>query len=134
MTIQPTIVTAAIIENEGKILIAKRNKDKHLGGYWELPGGKLENDETPEDCLKRELYEEFNIRTEILEFIGEALYQYPGKLIKLLGFKVRWKTGNFLLRDHDQINWVTLDQIFEYKLAPADIPIIKVLINKSNLY
>lgn len=125
MTIdQYTSVTAAVIEKDGKILIARRNQDKHLGGYWELPGGKIEAGETPEACLKRELIEEFAIQTDVQEFIGESLYEYPGKQIKLLGYKVKWLSGDFQLKDHDQIIWVTLDQICDYKLAPADIPLL----------
>jgi len=57
------VVTAAIIEKNGKILIAQRKKGTQLEYKWELPGGKLENDETPEECLERELREEFGVET-----------------------------------------------------------------------
>lgn len=124
ITNQSISVTAAFIEKDGKILIARRNQDKHLGGFWELPGGKIEDGESPEDCLKRELFEEFAIQVEVLELIGESYYEYPEKLIKLLGYKVKFLSGNFELKDHDQIIWVTLKQIFNYQLAPADIPLI----------
>ena len=57
------VVTAAVMETDGKILIAKRRRGDHLEHKWELPGGKLESNETPEECLKRELHEELGIET-----------------------------------------------------------------------
>ena len=64
-----TTVTCAIIEKEGKILIARRALDQQLAGKWEFPGGKVEDGESPEECLKRELEEEFGIQVEVGEFI-----------------------------------------------------------------
>ncbi len=60
-----TTVTCAIIEREGKILIARRAADQKLAGKWEFPGGKVEAGESPEECLKRELEEEFGIQVEV---------------------------------------------------------------------
>jgi len=67
-------VTAAIIEKDGKVLIARRRKGSHLEGKWEFPGGKIEQKETPEECLKRELNEEFGIEAQIDEFICSNRY------------------------------------------------------------
>ncbi len=60
-----TTVTCAIIEKDGKILIARRASDQNLAGKWEFPGGKVEDGESPEECLKRELEEEFGIQVEV---------------------------------------------------------------------
>ena len=78
-------VTAAILEDGNKIMIARRGKGKHLAGFWEFPGGKIEQDETPEICLIRELKEEFEIDVSIGSYIGESVFKYPEKTIKLIG-------------------------------------------------
>ena len=118
-------VTAGLIEKDDKILIARRKEDKHLAGFWEFPGGKIENNETPEDCLKRELFEEFSIITEVCEFVAETIYKHSTKTIKLIAFIVKVLEGDFILKDHDNIKWVDLEEIKKYKLAPADIQILK---------
>lgn len=117
-------VTAGIIENAGKILIAKRRKGKHLEGFWEFPGGKIEDGESPEECLVRELEEEFAIEVRVLSFVGKSLFKYAEKTIRLLGYEVQYLSGDFVLKEHDEIKWVSLKEITDYKLAPADIPIV----------
>lgn len=67
-------VTAAILENDGRILIAQRKSSDHLSGKWEFPGGKIEHGETPEECLARELKEEFDIYVTIGDFLGSIDY------------------------------------------------------------
>ena len=59
-------VIAAIIRNNNKTLIARRRPNKHLGGYWEFPGGKIENGETPEECLVREIKEELGVSINVI--------------------------------------------------------------------
>lgn len=118
-------VAAGIIEDRNKILIARRKEGKHLSGYWEFPGGKIEVDESPEDCLKRELREEFSIETEIKNFVGESSYRYPHITIKLMAYTVKIKSGYFKMSDHDKVEWILLEDIKNFKMAPADIPIIK---------
>ncbi len=71
------IVTAAIIFNRPKILIAKRASHKHLGGLWEFAGGKLEENESAAECLKRELKEELGINVMAGFFFMENKHQYP---------------------------------------------------------
>ncbi len=81
-----TTVTCAIIEKEGKILIARRAIDQKLAGKWEFPGGKIEDGESPEECLKRELEEEFVIQTDVGEFITSNKHHYDHISIELLAF------------------------------------------------
>ena len=69
-------VTFAIIEKAGKILIARRASDQKLAGKWEFPGGKVEDGESPEECLKRELEEEFGVQVEVGEFIYSNKHHY----------------------------------------------------------
>ncbi|MDB5132841.1 MAG: hydrolase [Mucilaginibacter sp.] len=120
-------VTAAIINRAGKILIARRAKHKHLGGYWEFPGGKIEANETPEICLKRELAEELQIEVKIEKFFMENLYIYPQITVLLKSYLCTFISGEIQLIDHDEVLWVNKDQLGSFNFAPADIPIIQQL-------
>jgi mutator protein MutT len=123
-------VTAAIIEKDGKILIAQRKKGKHLEGKWEFPGGKVESGETPEECLKRELLEEFGIEVEIRDLIGNSEFDYGDKHIRLLGYRAQHLSGEFQLHDHDDMKWIRLEEFAHYDFAPADLPLIDTLCGK----
>ena len=125
---ETTDVTAAIIEKEGRFLIAKRKKGQHLEGKWEFPGGKIENNETPEECLKRELREEFDIIVEIGNFVAESCFQYGGRSFRLLGYKTKYISGEFILNAHDEIKWINLNEFSKFDFAEADLPLIDKII------
>jgi mutator protein MutT len=118
-------VTAAVIVKDGKVLAARRGPGKHLEGYWEFPGGKLEENESPENCLERELTEEFSISTRVGVYIGESVYDYGEKVVRLLGYEVEHSAGDFKLVDHDELRWLEIDQLADVKWAPADIPLVE---------
>lgn len=118
-------VTAAIIVKDGKLLAARRGTGKHLEGYWEFPGGKLEENETPEECLERELTEEFRISSRVGTYIGESVYDYGEKVVRLLAYEVEHTGGNFELVDHDETRWLEIDQLADVDWAPADIPLVE---------
>ena len=123
-------VTAAIIEREGKILIAKRKAgDDLFAGLWEFPGGKIEEGETPEECMARELKEELDIEVEVGELISSNKHKYPHGIFELLAYRVKHISGEMILNDHDEIKWVTVDEISNFEFPPADIPIITYLGN-----
>lgn len=121
-------VVAAVIEKEERVLIARRAANKDLGGLWEYAGGKVEPNETDEESLKRELKEEFDVEVEIGKFITNNIHKYPKRTINLKAYKAKYISGVFKLIDHDQIKWVTLDELKNYDFAPADIPINEYLI------
>lgn len=79
-------VTAAVIFNHGKVFLARRAAGENCAGGWEFPGGKIEQGETPEDCLTRELQEEFGVRAVIKDFIAESVYEYSTGSIRLLAY------------------------------------------------
>jgi 8-oxo-dGTP diphosphatase len=127
-------VAAAVIERDGKVLIAKRKGKQLNGGKWEFPGGKIEYGETPQDCLVREIYEELSIGITIGEYITTSNYKYPDKSIELVSYFAQWKCGTITLRDHDEVAWVFPEQLIEYDFSEADIPVIqKLMINIKNV-
>ena len=118
-------VTAAVIEKNNKILIAQRKKEKHLGLKWEFPGGKMDDGESPESCLRRELKEEFGIETIIKDFIVKTRHKYPKVEIELLAYNVQYISGEFKLIDHEKIDWVNKEKLTNYDFAEADLGIIE---------
>ncbi len=120
-------VTAAVIEKDGKILIAQRRKGSTLGGRWEFPGGKIEPGETAEVCLKRELKEEFEIESEIGKFIIASQFRYCLVPIELLAYRVNHLSGDFKVNEHEEIRWVDPSELSSYDFMPADKPIVKLL-------
>jgi 8-oxo-dGTP diphosphatase len=122
-------VVAAIIKKDGKILIARRKKGSHMEGMWEFPGGKIEVGETPQQCLERELKEEFEIICKAGEFVAESIFNYGIKVVKLSGYFAEHLDGEFVLNDHSEIKWVTPGEFSDFEFAPADIPIANKLMN-----
>lgn len=123
MTLQK--VTAGIIEKDGKILIAKRKSGKCIGAKWEFPGGKLEENETLEDCLKRELKEELDIEIEIKHYLISSRFFCNGIEIELVAYNVKYTGGEIKLVDHDEIKWVLPGNLSEYDFTLPDIPVVK---------
>ena len=121
-------VTAAILEKDGKILIAKRKTgDKLFAGLWEFPGGKVEEGETPEECMAREIKEELNISVEVGELITSNKHKYPHGIFELLAYRVKYISGEIVLNAHNEIKWVNIDDMANFEFPPADIPIIERL-------
>ena len=125
-------VTAAVIVKDNKVLAARRGPGKHLEGYWEFPGGKLEENETPEECLERELAEEFSISSRVGAYIGESVYDYGEKVVRLLAYEVEHTAGNFELVDHDELRWLEINQLADLKWVPADIPLVEQYEARAN--
>ncbi len=122
-------VAAAILVEDGKVLIAKRRSTDKLAGKWEFPGGTLEEGETPEDCLRREMKEEFDIDVSVGDCLGESVYPYPHGVVRLLAFAARWRGGQMRMKAHDEYRWVPLQHLNRYDLSPADIPLARELMN-----
>lgn len=120
-------VTAAIILKDNRVLIAQRAPDDKLAGKWEFPGGKIEQGETPQECLKREIREELDVDIEVLDFFGESIYAYNSGKIKLMAFWCRWVSGDFTLKVHSNIAWADHHEFDLYDFAPADIPLVEKL-------
>jgi 8-oxo-dGTP diphosphatase len=123
-------VTAAIIEQDGRYLIAQRKGGLHLQFYWEFPGGKIEESESPRDCLKREIKEEFGVISQIIDFLGAINYTYKDFTIELNAYSVILDSFPEDLNSHEKIRWATIKEIKMLDLAPADKVLLKKIMDK----
>ena len=121
------VVTAAINEKAGAVLIVRKAPGKRHAGRWEFPGGKVEAGEGPEDCLQREIMEELGIRVRVDGFVCESRYRYPHAAIRLLAYRVEWLSGDIRLSDHDDAAWVRPQGLADWDLLPADRPIAQAV-------
>ena len=120
-------VTAAIIIDSDKVFIAKRKPPGKMPGKWEFPGGKIEEGETPEQCLRRELREELGVEVAVGECVGTNVHRYDFYQIDLLAYKARILGGKIRLTDHSDMAWVKAEDLSGYEFVPADIPFVKMI-------
>ena len=121
-------VVCGIIFNDNKVFICRRKPEKSLGGYWEFPGGKIEQGEKYEVSLSRELIEELGMKVEVKEYFKTNIHAYEKFTIELIAYKCIFFDATFQLTDHDSFEWVLVKDLVNWNLAPADIPIAKELI------
>lgn len=122
-------VTAGIIIRRGRVFLARRGPGSHLAGCWELPGGKIEDGESPAECLSRELREELGIEAVIGPFFGRSVHDYPAYTVVLDAYRVEDYTGTLTPTEHDMTAWIRPADVDEALLAPADIPLLRMLGN-----
>lgn len=121
-------VVGAILIKEGRILCAQRGGEKSLPYLWEFPGGKIEQGETPHQALIRELSEELLIEVELETTIFDAVsYEYDFGVVNLSTIIGNLKSGEPVLTEHQEIRWLSPEELFEVEWSPADIPIVKQL-------
>ena len=122
-------VSAAIIIEDGKVLLARRAKGEKLAGYWEFPGGKREEGETIDECLVREIREELSLDIEVVGEFDTSDYEYPGGQIRLIGLLAEIRNGVISKTVHDLVEWIDISSVLDYQLAPADLPLAERLRN-----
>lgn len=130
MTVNTVDVVAALIEQDGKLLLARRDATSDHAGLWEFPGGKVENGESQQTALVRELQEEMCITATVEDFVATSELQQPERLIRLHGWRVSGFTGLMTLHCHSEICWVSPTNVLEFDLAPADVPLIEAYLKK----
>lgn len=118
-------VVAAIIVNNGKLLLAQRPPQGDQAGLWEFPGGKIEPGETQQQALRRELHEELGIDAQPESYIASHSRPVNGRLINLHGWFVPIIYGTPNNHHHSELVWVTPQEARQYSLAPADIPLLE---------
>lgn len=125
------VVAAALIDTDGRVLIARRPEGKPLAGLWEFPGGKVHAGERPETALIRELNEELGITVEAtcLAPLTFASHAYPDfHLLMPLYICRRWQ-GLVTAREAQALKWVRAGALRDYPMPPADAPLVPALID-----
>ena len=126
----PVHVVCAIIQRQGRVLVAQRPAGKRLAGCWEFPGGKIEFDETPAQALHRELAEELGCEVQITHEGPAVPWSYEWGDIVLHAFICRLADHSPEPQPHEHtaLDWLTVQQIQECHLAPADRPLVDWLL------
>ncbi|NLD79223.1 MAG: type II toxin-antitoxin system RelB/DinJ family antitoxin [Mollicutes bacterium] len=124
-------VVCGLIMKDGKCLIAKRNKDDHVKGKWEFPGGRRVGLEDEKITLERSFTELYNIKTNINEYLTHSICEYPGHIVDLKLYECDYVSGDFKLSAHSEYKWVNIEELLDYDLADADVILTKFLIKKQ---
>jgi 8-oxo-dGTP diphosphatase len=123
---RPIPVVCAVIEREGRLLLAQRPVDKHLPLKWEFAGGKVEPGEDPATAIVREIREELGCEIVIARALPRFPYDYTRVVIEMIPFVCVLAPGSPAPHPHEHVAlaWVTPDQLKDYDLAPADLPVV----------
>ncbi|MGH1405989.1 MAG: 8-oxo-dGTP diphosphatase MutT [Rhodomicrobiaceae bacterium] len=123
------VVACALIDRDGRVLLAERPKGRSMEGLWEFPGGKIEEGETPEKALIRELNEELGIDTSenCLAPFTFASHSYEEfHLLMPLYICRKWK-GQIIGKEEQNLKWVKPNKLTDYPMPPADVPLVAML-------
>ena len=123
------VAAVALIDPDGRVLLAERPEGKSMAGLWEFPGGKVEPGETPEACLMREIQEELGIgtRASCLAPLSFASHTYPDFHLLMPLYACRKWRGVVSAREGQRLAWVTKREIGRYAMPPADVPLVAAL-------
>jgi 8-oxo-dGTP diphosphatase len=122
-------VVAAIFMSDDKVLAMKRASHKPLPGKWEFPGGKIENNESAEEALIREIKEELNIEINSLELFDHSITHLPDWEVDLSCFLVQPESLPTESTDHDEMRWVNKENLLELDWSEADMPAVRKLLS-----
>ena len=117
------VVTCALIQQAGNVLITQRSEKMSLAYLWEFPGGKQEKGESLEECIHREIREELLVDIKILQALEGCPHSYPGKELILYPFVAEITQGIPSLTEHINLAWVDEQSVGDYPLAPADLKV-----------
>jgi len=120
------LVTAAVIERDGRFLVTRRPDGSHLAGCWEFPGGKCEPGETPEAALSREIREELDAGVEVGAEIFRTSHAYPDRTVELRFFECRLLSDP-RAQQGQQVRWVSGGELGALEFPPADRELIERL-------
>ena len=124
-----TVVAAALIDADGRVLVAQRPEGKSMAGLWEFPGGKVDAGEKPEAALVRELREELGIDTtaSCLAPLTFASHPYENFHLLMLLYACRKWQGMVRPQENQAVRWVRISELYSLPMPPADIPLVGVL-------
>ena len=121
-------VVAAIIKDKNEeqkpVIFATQRGYGEWKGWWEFPGGKIEEGETPEEALKREVMEELDVEIMVGELVDTVKYDYPTFHLSMDCFWAEIVSGNLILKEHEAAKWLTKDEIMSVNWLPADIALV----------
>ena len=118
-------VVAAILEQNGQILLAQRPSHADQAGLWEFAGGKVEQGESQPEALIRELREELGIEAQPTRYIASHQREVSGRIIHLHAWHVPVYAGEIVAHEHSALTWCSPEVALSYPLAPADIPLLQ---------
>ncbi|RCL00887.1 MAG: 8-oxo-dGTP diphosphatase [Candidatus Tokpelaia sp. JSC189] len=123
------VVTCALVNDSSQVLFAQRPEDKFMAGLWELPGGKIEPNETPEEALVRELYEELGliIKTDSLTPLVFASHSYDTFHLLMPLYVCRQFEGTPMPKEGQVLKWLSSGDFAHYPMPTADIPLLRFL-------
>jgi 8-oxo-dGTP diphosphatase len=123
------VSAVALVDRDGRVLLAQRPEGKAMAGLWEFPGGKVEPGETPESALIRELDEELGIQTwqSCLAPLTFASHAYASFHLLMPLFVCRKWSGQVVAREHKALKWVKVQELKDYPMPEADLPLIPIL-------
>lgn len=124
-------VACALIEDQQRLLAAQRSQSMPEAGLWEFPGGKLEEAESPEACLKREILEELGIEIRILRALKPVETLQPQRILRLLPFVCEWVSGQPQALEHARLLWADSAQLLGLDWIPADLIILENYLQQS---
>jgi mutator protein MutT len=125
------VVTAAVVEREGKVLVARRRKGLVAEGLWEFPGGKLEPGEDPRRGLERELSEELGVGARAGVLLCTVPFSGPLASYELVVFRTELLSDDFRPTDHDEIAWRAPAEMDEAVFSKPDRPVVRLLAGRS---
>ncbi len=123
-------VVAAVVRTPDAVLLARR-KEGTLAGYWEFPGGKVEPGETPQQALVREVQEELGVGSTVGELFGESEHLSLKGVVRLSFYRCRLQGEPTSGPAHDALAWVPVRELLKYRVAPADVPIVRKLMEEK---
>lgn len=122
-------VVAAIMEKDKKIFATQRGYGNYKD-WWEFPGGKIEEGETPEEALAREIKEELDTEIVVEEYLTTVEYDYPDFHLSMDCFICSIISGDLILLEHESAVWLPVDNIWQVNWLPADIQVVEAILRK----
>jgi len=119
------VACAIILNSQNKVIVCQRSTSMHLPLKWEFPGGKVELNEKPEECLIREIKEELDIEISVIRQLSINDHHYLDKSIRLIPFICRYLSGEIKLKEHADFKYLDKENLLDLDWAEADIPILK---------
>ena len=123
---QIEVVAAIIHDDEGRIFATQRGYGDFKDG-WEFPGGKMEPGESPEDALKREIWEELETRIVVERLVKTVEWEYPKFFLKMHCFLCHIESGSLILKEHEAARWLSKDQLDTVAWLPADQDVVEAI-------